>query len=142
MGIHGSATCLMNFGDNGNCYAELLGEERQGMKIMFQMMNEARIGVGLQGLGGASIAYLHALKYAKERMQGSNLMDMKNPDAPRVPIIRHPDVRRMLLWMKSHVEGMRALVYFAPSAWTGRSRWRTARRPKSGPASWKSLLPS
>jgi len=112
MGLHGSSTCLLNFGDNNDCYAELLGEERQGMKIMFTMMNEARIGVGMQGLTSASIAYLHALQYAKERLQGSSLMEMKNPAAPRVPIIEHPDVRRMLLWMKSHVEGMRALMYY------------------------------
>jgi len=112
MGIHGSATCLINFGDNGNCYAELLGQEREGMKIMFQLMNEARLGVGMQGLASASIAYLHALKYAKERLQGSALTEFKNPEAPRVPIIQHPDVRRMLLWMKSHVEGMRAMAYF------------------------------
>ncbi len=110
MGLHGSSTCVINFGDNGDCYAELLGEERQGMKIMFQMMNEARIAVGLQSVAGASIAYLHALNYAKERLQGSSLLEMKNPEAPRVPIIQHADVRRMLLWMKAHVEGMRALL--------------------------------
>jgi len=112
MGIHGSATCLINLGDNGECYAELLGEERQGMKIMFQMMNGARIGIGIQSLAGSSIAYLHALQYAKERLQGSSLAEMKNPAAPRVPIIRHPDVRRMLIWMKAHTEGFRALLYF------------------------------
>ena len=112
MGIHGSATCVMNFGDNGECYAEILGEEMQGMKIMFQMMNEARIGVGLQGLASASIAYLHAVQYAKERLQGTSLMDFKNPEAPKVPIIQHPDVRRMLLWMKSNVESTRAIVYY------------------------------
>jgi alkylation response protein AidB-like acyl-CoA dehydrogenase len=113
MGIHGSATCVMNLGDNGDCYAELLGEERQGMKIMVQMMNGARIGIGIQSLASASIAYLHALQYAKERLQGSSLMEMKNPAAPRVPIIKHPDVRRMLIWMKAHTEGFRALLYFA-----------------------------
>jgi len=113
LGIHGSATCLMNFGDKGDCYAELLGEERQGMKIMFQMMNEARISVGLQGLSSASIAYMHAVSYAKDRQQGSSLLEMKNPQAPRVPIIQHADVRRMLLWMKSHVDAMRGLMYFA-----------------------------
>ncbi|MBU4121818.1 MAG: acyl-CoA dehydrogenase [Proteobacteria bacterium] len=112
MGLHGSATCTMNFGDNGECWAELLGEERQGMKIMFQMMNGARIGVGIQSLSSASIAYLHSLQYAKERLQGSSLMEMKNPSAPRVPIIQHPDVRRMLIWMKAHTEGFRALLYF------------------------------
>ena len=116
LGIHGSATCLMNFGDKGECYAELLGEERQGMKIMFQLMNEARIGVGLQGLASASIAYLHALNYAKDRQQGSSLLEMKNPQAPRVPIIQHADVRRMLLWMKSHVDAMRGLMYYASYA--------------------------
>jgi len=112
MGIHGSATCLINFGDNNECYAELLGEERQGMKVMFQMMNEARLAVGMQGLCSGSIAYLHALQYAKDRLQGSSLMEFKNPEAPRVPIIQHPDVRRMLLWMKSSVDSMRALIYF------------------------------
>ena len=113
LGIHGSATCLVNFGDNGECYAELLGEERQGMRVMFQLMNEARIGTAMQGLGYGSIAYLHALGYAKERLQGSSLMDLKDPEAPRVPIIEHPDVRRMLMWMKAHVEAMRALLYYA-----------------------------
>ncbi|HDP24813.1 MAG TPA: acyl-CoA dehydrogenase [Deltaproteobacteria bacterium] len=112
MGIHGSATCLINFGDSNDCTAELLGEERQGMKIMFQLMNEARIATGLQGLTSASTAYLHALQYAKDRLQGSSLMEFKNPDAPRVAIIEHPDVRRMLLWMKANVEGMRALMYY------------------------------
>lgn len=123
MGIHGSATCVMNLGDNGDCHAELLGEERQGMKIMFQMMNGARIGIGVQSLAGASIAYLHALQYAKERLQGSTLMEMKNPAAPRVPIIQHPDVRRMLIWMKAHTEGFRALLYFAALC---RDRFRAA----------------
>lgn len=112
MGIHGSATCLINFGDNNDCYAELLGEEREGMKVMFQMMNEARLAVGMQGLCSASIAYLHALQYAKDRLQGSSLMEFKNPEAARVPIIQHPDVRRMLLWMKSSVDSLRALIYF------------------------------
>ena len=113
MGLHGSATCVINMGDHGECFAELLGEERQGMKVMFQMMNEARIGVGIQSLSSASIAYLHALQYAKERLQGSSLMEMRNPEAPRVPIIQHPDVRRMLLWMKAHTDGFRALLYFS-----------------------------
>lgn len=116
MGLKGNATCAMSFGDNGECYAELLGEERQGMKIMFNMMNEERINMGLQGTGTASVAYLHALNYAKERVQGKGLRDMGNPDAASVPIIKHADVRRMLLWMKSHVEGMRALVYLCAYA--------------------------
>ncbi len=113
LGLHGSATCLLNFGDNGDCYAELLGEQGQGMKIMFRMMNGARISVGMQGLTVSSMAYLHALKYAKERIQGSSLMNMQNPEAPRVAIIEHPDVRRMLMWMKTQVDSMRALMYYA-----------------------------
>ncbi len=116
MGFHGAPTGTMNFGDNGECYAELLGEERQGMKVMFQMMNEARIGTGMQGVGSASIAYLHALQYAKERIQGSSLENFGDPNAPKVPIIKHPDVRRMLLWMKSGVDSMRALLYFSAYA--------------------------
>lgn len=112
MGIKASATCLMNFGDNGKCYAELLGQENEGMKVMFVLMNEARIAVGIQGLAAASRAYLYTVKYAKERLQGADLVNFRNPDVPRVPIIRHPDVRRMLLWMKSHTEGLRAMIYF------------------------------
>jgi alkylation response protein AidB-like acyl-CoA dehydrogenase len=111
MGLKGSATCSMSFGDNGSCYGELLGEERQGMKIMFQMMNEARIGMGLQGSSTASVAYLHALNYAKDRVQSVRIQDSMNPDAKPAAIINHPDVRRMLMWMKSHTEAMRALVY-------------------------------
>ncbi len=116
MGFHGAPTGTMNFGDNGECYAELLGEERTGIKVMFQMMNEARIGTGMQGVGSASIAYLHALQYAKQRIQGPSITDFRNPEAPKVPIIQHLDVRRMLLWMKSNVESMRALMYYASYA--------------------------
>ena len=112
MGIKGSATCTLSFGDNGNCRGFLLGEERKGMKIMFQMMNEARLGVGLQGLGIASSAYMHAVTYAKNRIQGVHVTQMLNPEAKGVAISQHPDVKRMLLWMKSHVEGMRILSYF------------------------------
>ncbi|MGV8080070.1 MAG: acyl-CoA dehydrogenase [Syntrophales bacterium] len=110
LGLHGSATCVINFGDNGGCVGELLGKECEGMKIMFMMMNGARMGVGVQGLSGASFSYLQALEYARERLQGANLLGKSNGS---VPIIRHPDVKRMLLWMKSHVEAMRALIYFS-----------------------------
>ena len=113
MGIKGSATCTLNFGDEGKCIGELLGKEREGMKIMFLMMNEARLEVGMQGLGHASAALEHAIAYAKERIQSVPVWEMKNPDAKAVPIIQHPDVRRDLLWMKAHVEGIRALNYFA-----------------------------
>ena len=77
------------------------------------MMNEARLFVGMQGLAHASTAYLHALQYAKERHQGAPVERMKDPNAPRVPIIHHPDVRRMLMFMKSSTEGLRALLYLA-----------------------------
>lgn len=112
MGIKGSSTCTLNFGDNGKCIGELLGDERKGLKVMFSMMNEARMEVGMQGLGYATTAYEHALQYAKERIQSKPVWEMQNPAAKSVPIIQHPDVRRMLLWMKSYVEGMRAMNYF------------------------------
>ena len=112
MGIHGNATCTLNFGENGKCLGYLMGEEREGMKIMFHMMNEERQGVGMMGVALAGAAYQHALAYAKERLQGANIMQMKDPNAPQVPIIQHPDVRRMLLKMKSITEGIRALAYY------------------------------
>jgi alkylation response protein AidB-like acyl-CoA dehydrogenase len=112
MGIHASSTCSMALGGKGKCRGLLLGEERQGMKIMFYMMNEARLGVGFQAFNYASTAYLYALNYARERVQGRDLEEGKDPDAPQVPIIRHPDVRRMLLGMKAYVEGMRSFIYY------------------------------
>ncbi len=112
MGIKGSATATLNFGEDGKCIGELLGEERSGMKIMFQMMNEARLGTGMQGLDSASAAFEHAVQYARERVQGNAIWDGKNPDAKPVTIINHPDIRRKLMWMKSHIEGMRSMNYF------------------------------
>ncbi|MFH0977329.1 MAG: acyl-CoA dehydrogenase [Spirochaetota bacterium] len=111
MGIKSSATASLNFGDNGKCTGYLLGKEMEGMRIMFHMMNSSRIEVGFHALGVSSAAYLHAVTYARNRKQGPNIK-FKDPDAPMVPIIEHPDVQRMLLWMKSHVEGMRMLGYF------------------------------
>ena len=112
MGIRGSATCTLNFGDEGKCVGELLGKEREGMRIMFLMMNEARMEVGMQALGHSSAALEHAIAYAKDRIQSTPVWEMKNPDAKAVPIIQHPDVRRDLLWMKAFTEGIRALNYF------------------------------
>jgi len=112
MGIKGSATCTMSFGDNNDCLGYLLGEEQQGMKIMFKMMNEERIGVGVMGLALSSTAYMHAVTYARNRVQGKNIADMMNPDALPVTIIHHPDVKRMLLKMKSYVESMRVFAYY------------------------------
>ncbi|MEZ4401271.1 MAG: acyl-CoA dehydrogenase [Kofleriaceae bacterium] len=111
MGIKASATAVLNFGDDDNCIGELVGtEEQKGMSQMFHLMNYARIGVGVQGLAVASSAYLNALDYAKERKQGPSIKQWKDATAPRVAIIDHPDVRRMLLDMKARVEGIRALV--------------------------------
>jgi hypothetical protein len=111
MGIKASATAQLAFGDNGNCVGELVGTvEQKGMSQMFHLMNFARIGVGLQGLSIASSAYLNALDYAKDRKQGSSIKHWKDATAPRVPIVEHPDVKRMLLDMKSRVEGLRALA--------------------------------
>ena len=112
MGIHASATCSMSFGGKGQCRGLLLGEENKGMRVMFHMMNAARLLVGGIGFSSASTAYLYALDYARQRKQGRALENMMDHDAPQVPIIAHPDVRRMLLWMKSHVEGMRSLLYY------------------------------
>jgi alkylation response protein AidB-like acyl-CoA dehydrogenase len=111
MGIHGSSTAVLNFGDNGECIGYLLGEAHQGIKYMFQMMNEARIGVGVQGQSMCAGAYELARKYAKERVQGVDVRNMKDADAPRVEIVQHPDVRRMLLYQKAIAEGTRALIY-------------------------------
>jgi alkylation response protein AidB-like acyl-CoA dehydrogenase len=113
MGIHGSSTCTLNFGDHDDCLGELLGKEREGIHIMFNMMNEARLEVGMQGLGHATAAYEHALSYARERIQSAPVWEMHNPEAKAIPIIGHPDVRRNLMWMKAHVEGMRAMNYYA-----------------------------
>ncbi|MBW1848846.1 MAG: acyl-CoA dehydrogenase, partial [Deltaproteobacteria bacterium] len=112
MGIHGNSTCSLTLGGKGKCRGTLLGEENKGMRAMFMMMNEARLLVGLQGFGCASSAYMYAVNYAKERVQGKNLLQMLDKDAPAVPIIQHPDIRRQLLTMKAYVEGMRSLLYY------------------------------
>jgi hypothetical protein len=102
----------MTLGAKGRCIGFLLGKEREGMKVMFHMINGARMSVGLQALSCASAAYLLALDYARKRIQGRDLKDFKDASAPSVPIIRHPDVRRNLLWMKSHVEAMRSFLHY------------------------------
>ena len=112
MGITASATCTMSFGDEGKCRGKLVGQERQGMKIMFQMMNEARLYVGSQGGSVSSAAYMHAVTYTRNRVQGADVKQMLNPEAKSVAIINHPDVKRMLLSMKARVEAMRTLTYF------------------------------
>ena len=110
MGIHGSATCVMNFDD---AQGWLIGEPNKGLAAMFTMMNTARLAVGLQGLGLADRAWQNALRYSRERLQMRSLSGIKFPDKPADPIIVHPDVRRMLLTQKALVEGGRALGYHA-----------------------------
>ena len=112
MGIHGNPTASMALGSKGKCRGILLGEANKGMRAMFRMMNDARLMVGNQGLACASAAYLYALNYARTRVQGRHLLKMNDKDAPGVPIIQHPDVRRMLITMKIYVESLRSLSYF------------------------------
>ncbi len=113
MGIHASPTCVLAYGDQGGATGYLVGKENEGLRYMFIMMNHARLGVGLEGVAMAERAYQHALWYAKQRVQGREL-GAKSGD--RVTIIRHPDVRRMLMSMKSQTEAMRALAYTAAGA--------------------------
>ncbi|MEM9900500.1 MAG: acyl-CoA dehydrogenase C-terminal domain-containing protein [Pseudomonadota bacterium] len=107
MGIHGNATCVMNY-DGATGY--LIGEMHKGMRAMFTMMNEARIGVGLQGYAQGAVAYQNALAFAQDRLQGRDLTGAQNPNGPADPIIVHPDVRRNLMQQKSFVEGARAFA--------------------------------
>ena len=106
LGIRGSPTCVLAYGQNGGALGELVGEENRGLEYMFIMMNAARFSVGVEGVGLAERAYQTALQYARERVQGT---DSGSRGGPRVTIVHHPDVRRMLLLMKSQTEAMRAL---------------------------------
>ena len=110
MGIHGNATCVMNY-DEATGY--LVGEENKGMRAMFVMMNEARLGVGLQGMAAAEVANQNAGAFARDRLQSRSVTGAKAPDKPADPIIVHPDVRRMLMDTRAFVEGARALTYWA-----------------------------
>jgi len=112
MGIHGNATCVMNY-DGATGF--LIGEAHKGMRAMFTMMNEARLGVGMQGVGQAEVAYQNALDYAKDRLQGRDVTGVKNPDGPADPLIVHPDIRRALMDQKSFTEGARAFILWGAS---------------------------
>ena len=113
LGIHGSPTAVLAFGDNGGAIATLVGEENRGLEYMFIMMNAARFNVGLEGLGDAERAYQRAVAYARDRVQGS---EVGVRGGPKVPIIKHPDVRRMLMSMRARIEAMRALAYVVAAA--------------------------
>lgn len=109
MGIHGNSTCVMNY-DGATGY--LIGQENKGMRAMFVMMNEARLGVGLQGLAAAEVANQNAVAFAKDRLQSRSLKGPQAPDQPADPIIVHPDVRRMLMDSRAFIEGARAFTYW------------------------------
>lgn len=109
MGIHGNSTCVMNY-DDATGY--LVGEMHKGMRAMFTMMNEARVGVGLQGYAQAEVAYQNAVAYANDRLQGRDVTGAKAPEKSADPIIVHPDIRRNLMDQKSFVEGARAFTYW------------------------------
>ncbi len=111
MGLHASPTCVLSFGDNGDCIGELIGEELGGIRAMFTMMNNARLNVGLQGVQVAERATQRAVAFARERIQSARAGKGREP----VAIIEHPDVRRMLLRMKAQTMAARALVYLAAS---------------------------
>jgi alkylation response protein AidB-like acyl-CoA dehydrogenase len=120
LGIHASPTCTLSFGDNGGAIGYLVGQPNKGLTAMFTMMNEARQGVGIQSLGVSEHSYQHALAYAKERLQGTR------SDGSRYPIIEFPDVRRMLMLMKSATEAMRGLIYIAAAEGDRTSSAKTA----------------
>jgi hypothetical protein len=109
MGIHGNATCVIS---HEEATGWLIGEENRGLSIMFIMMNEARLGVGMQGIAQAEAAYQAAAEFAKDRLQGRSLTGPKNPDGPADPIIVHPDIRRMLMDAKAIVQGGRAFLFW------------------------------
>jgi len=114
LGVHASPTSIINFGSNDKCIGYLCGEKNRGLAHMFQMMNQARINSGVSGTAIASTAYQNALAYTKQRKQGTDIIRLKSGD---ISIIEHPDIRRMLIWMKAMVEGMRSMVYTA-AFWT------------------------
>jgi hypothetical protein len=121
MGIRGSATCVLNFDD---AVGWLVGEPNKGLRAMFTLMNAARLGVGLQGLGLAEVSYQNAVAYARERRQGRSLSGVKDPDAPADRIIHHAEIRRGLLWMRAFVEGARSLA-----TWTAFQLDREVKHP-------------
>lgn len=134
MGIHGSVTTTMKFGENGKCEGYLIGQRREGISIMFEIMNEERIVVGQQGQALAATAYGLALRYSKQRLQGSSIAKGKSITEEKVAIIEHPDVRRMLMTVKAQGEAARALLLHTgllidqEEAASGEERARLSRR--------------
>jgi alkylation response protein AidB-like acyl-CoA dehydrogenase len=112
MGMHAVPTCTMSFGDDDRCVGELVGQPGAGIQVMFKVMNDMRLFVGVQALGAATGAYQNALEHARTRVQGPLAAQARDPAAPRVPIVRHPDVARMLGTMRALTEGARALILY------------------------------
>src|SRR5712691_2083117 len=110
MGLHASTTCELTFGARRPAVGTLVGGVHDGIRQMFKVIEDARMMVGTKAIATLSTGYLNALEYARERVQGADLTQMADKTAPRVEIINHPDVRRMLMLQKAHAEGMRALV--------------------------------
>jgi alkylation response protein AidB-like acyl-CoA dehydrogenase len=136
MGLRASATCELTFGDDQPARGLLLGNVHNGIRQMFNVIEQARMAIGVKSMSTLSTAYLNALAFAQElRVQGGDLLRIMEKTSPRVNIIQHPDVRRMLMAQKCHAEGMRALIFFAASlqdqvrSWVG-----TARRSQGGAA--------
>ena len=113
MGLKGNATSSLSFGDNGKCVGHLLGKEREGMKIMFKLMNAARIHTGVQAEAVSSAAYMHAVTYARNRIQGAHITQMLNPAAPKVAIIEHPDVKTHAALHEEHHRGHADAQHFS-----------------------------
>ena len=137
IGIHGSPTCVMSYGDNGGAVGYLIGEENKGIENMFIMMNNARLMVGLQGLAVADRAYQQAAQYAKDRVQGRAV----EGSAGSVAIIQHPDVRRMLMDMRSQIEAMRGLTYLAAAELDRANAETDAERAAAAQARAELLIP-
>lgn len=111
MGLKGQATATLNLGEHGDCWGWLIGEPNRGLHYMFELMNRARVFTGIQAVSGASVAYQCALEYARERLQGRDIT-CKDPTAPQIPIISHPDVRNMLLRQKAFIEGALGMIAY------------------------------
>jgi alkylation response protein AidB-like acyl-CoA dehydrogenase len=142
MGIHASPTCVLSYGDDKGAVGHLVGEENRGLEYMFTMMNHARLGVGVEGVGIAERAYQHALDYARSRVQGRALATARGRQGgERVTIIHHPDVRRMLLTMKAQTEAMRGLAYIAAAALDKAKRHPDSTEQRSNHALAELLIP-
>lgn len=132
MGLKASSTCTLTLGEHTPARGVLVGDVHNGIRQMFDVIEYARMLVGTKAIATLSTGYLNALEYAEQRVQGPDLAQAADPTAPRVPIIRHPDVRRMLMLQKAHVEGMRALVLFTACVQDEVARGRAADQDVTG----------